>query len=115
MTKVLGRQPLEDYAAFRIHGLTPESAGELRASFGRLSADDALALRIHGATPEFVREMRDAGFASLSADDAVAFRIHGVTPEFVRRHAGSRVSTTCPRTTRSPSASTASRPSSCAR
>ena len=83
MTKVLGRQPLEEYVAFRIHGLTPESVGELRASFARLSADDALALRIHGATPEFVREMRGAGFASLSADDAIAFRIHGVTPEFV--------------------------------
>jgi hypothetical protein len=78
------RETLDQYRAFRIHGVNPQFVRDLRGlGYDSLSADDLVAFRIHGVSPQFIREMKDLGY-SVSADQLVAFRIHGASPEFVR-------------------------------
>lgn len=50
----------------------------------RLRSLGVTAFRIHGVTPQFARDVRDRGVSALSADRLVAMRIHGVTTDFVR-------------------------------
>ncbi len=80
---------LDDFVAFRIHGVTPAFIDDLdRWGLGALDPDELLAFRIHGVTASFVAEMRAAFDRSLAPDDLVAARIHGVTPGFVEAVAG---------------------------
>lgn len=76
---------LDEFVAFKIHGVTPEFAGAARSwGMGRLDGDDLLAFRIHGVTQEFVTSMTSSGMGRISGDDLLAARIHGVSPEFAR-------------------------------
>lgn len=80
---------LDQFIAFRIHGVTPEFVRDARSwGLGELGADELISFRIHGVTRDFVQEARALGGQSLDADDVVSFRIHGVTGEFARAVAG---------------------------
>lgn len=79
------RESLDRYIAFRIHGVTPPFARDLRAlGVTALAADRLVAMRIHGVTTDYVRELRDLGYANLSSEQLVAMRIHGVSTQFIR-------------------------------
>ena len=69
--------------AFRIHDVTPEFIGQIRAlGYDQASANELVALRIHGVTPENIRAMT-AVFGKRPLEEYTAFRVHGLTPEAV--------------------------------
>ena len=79
------RENLDQYVAFRIHGVTGESSRAIKElGVKDLSAGQLVAMRIHGVSTEYVRELRDLGYTALSSDDLVSMRIHGVSTRFIR-------------------------------
>ena len=70
--------------AFRIHDVSPEFIGQIRAlGYDKASANELVALRIHGVTPEYIRAMT-AVFGKRPLEDYTAFKIHGLTPEALK-------------------------------
>jgi len=79
------RENLDQYVAFRIHGVTGEFSRAMKdLGVKGLSGDQLVAMRIHGVSTDYVRELRDLGYTGLSSDDLVSMRIHGVSSRFIR-------------------------------
>jgi hypothetical protein len=75
---------LDQFIAFRIHGVTPEFVRDARSwGLGELGADELISFRIHGVTGEFARAVAGWGFGTPDADELIALKIHRVTPEFI--------------------------------
>jgi hypothetical protein len=73
----------EELLEMRIHGLSKEYIGEMRASgYTDLRARDYIDFKIHGVQPQFVRDIKAAGY-KVSADKIVELRIHGVDTQFM--------------------------------
>lgn len=79
---------LEEAVASRIHGVSPDFAREVRQAGVTASLKDLVAMRIHGASVEWLSEFRNLGYQLVDVDDFIALRIHGVSPQFVRDIAG---------------------------
>lgn len=79
----------EHLAAFRIHGITPEYANEWKSRGMTLTPDQLMAFKIHNVTAASLDQMKALGYA-LEPEKAVAMRIHSITPEYAKswREAG---------------------------
>lgn len=80
---------LDDFIAFRIHGVTPEFVRDVRSwDIGEVDEDDLVAFRIHGVNREFVGQIAEWNLGEIGTDDLIAFRIHGVSRDFANEVRG---------------------------
>ena len=77
------RASANELVALRIHDVTPEDIRAMTAVFGKRPLEDYTAFKIHGLTPDAAKAL-EAVFGKLSSDDALAMRIHGVDASFVQ-------------------------------
>ena len=87
MAAIVSQMPGPDeVVAMKIHGVSPAYANEFKAlGLSRLDADQLIAFAIHRVTPQFVTDLKTAGCANMDPDSLIAFRIHGVTPAFIQQ------------------------------
>jgi beta-lactamase regulating signal transducer with metallopeptidase domain len=80
-----GQPTVDELIQMRIHGVSTEFIGEVRAAFGRpVAVRELVQMRIHGTTPEFVRGLQELFDDDISVQDVTNMRIQGATLEYIR-------------------------------
>ena len=70
---------LQQFIAFRIHGVSAEFIEQLQAlSFKHPDPDQLVVMRIHGVTPEYINNLKSQGMKDLSIDQLVNMCVQGI-------------------------------------